>query len=79
MGIRLGKVYPNAPTKTTSNIIQDSTGWLPHRWQLLQTGPEMPNFDENKKVRHVLCIEFREEFMSGFDNRQFWVLAIFVN
>ena len=36
----------------------ESTGWLPHHWQLLQTGPEMPNFDENKKVRHVLCIEF---------------------
>ena len=54
------------------------TSWLPHHWQLLQTGPETSNFDKNKKVRHVVCIEFREEFISGFDNRQFWVLAIFV-
>ena len=38
----------------------------------------MSNFDENKKVRYVVCIEFREEFISGFDNRQFWVLAIFL-
>ena len=55
-----------------------STSWLPHHWQLLQTGPETTKFDENKKVRHVVCIEFREEFISGFDNRHLWVLAIFI-
>ena len=54
------------------------TSWLPHRWQLLQTGQETPNFNKNKKVRHVTCIEFWEEFISWFDNRQSWILAIFV-
>jgi hypothetical protein len=48
-------------------IVDNCTSWLPHHWQLLQTCPKTPNFDENQKLRHVVCTEFREEFISGFD------------
>ena len=60
------------------NIDIYCTSWLPRHWQLLQTIPETPNFDKSQKVRLVVCIEFREEFIPGFENRQFLVLAIFV-
>ena len=76
MGAIFLKITYSAPY--IRQAISKRTSWLPHHWQLLQTGPETSNFDENKKVRHVVCIEFREEFISGFDNRQFLVLAIFV-
>ena len=58
------------------NIDIYCTSWLPRHWQLLQTIPETPNFDKSQKVRLVVCIELREDFISWFDNRTFWVLVI---
>ena len=60
-------------TKTTKTTRDKSTSWLPHRWQLPQTGLEMANYAQECSPRHVFCMIFREESKYGFDKIQFFI------